>query len=500
MELPAAPTGWQALGPSGRRIGAARSKNEEAFLRLALTHATVTAGDAMVTVALAGSIFFSTDLNGARGRVLLSLVLTMAPFAVVAPFLGPAIDRSKGGRRLMVIVSAAGRAATCLYMARVVHNLLLFLPAALVMLILSKAHSVAKSALVPATVDSPGDLVKAGGRIAVLAAVAGFVGGAPAAVVLKVFDAHWVLRMAAVVYAAGAVMALRTRPAAPAEPAPADHIDATIRSRGVSLAAIAMASLRGISGFLTFAVAFSFRRAHAPTWWYGLVLAGGIVGGFAGNVIGPRLRDHLREERILILGLAIVGASGLFVAFVGGRLLIVLVAVAVGLADGFGQLAFDAIVQRDGSEGSRARSFARYEATFQITWVAAAVLPVALPIPTWLAALLVGLVAVGFAINYALGHYLVGRRPERPPRRAPFTPVKPRDLPTDPTLPPVEADGAPALEHWDPGGVRWSDAEPAPVRRAPAEPPAELPLEPRLPVDGTAGGPRRNPRRARTRE
>src|SRR6202035_3227321 len=127
-------TGWQPLSAAKGRMALPRSSNEEAFLRLALTHAAVTAGDAMVTVALAGSIFFSTDLNGARGRVLLSLLLTMAPFAVVAPFLGPAIDKSKGGRRLMVILSAVGRCFVCLYMARVVNNLLLFLPAALILL------------------------------------------------------------------------------------------------------------------------------------------------------------------------------------------------------------------------------------------------------------------------------------------------------------------------------------------------------------------------------
>ena len=43
------------------------------------------AGDTMVTVALAGSLFFDISPTAARGRVTLSLLLTMAPFAVVAP-------------------------------------------------------------------------------------------------------------------------------------------------------------------------------------------------------------------------------------------------------------------------------------------------------------------------------------------------------------------------------------------------------------------------------
>ncbi|MHB8467007.1 MAG: MFS transporter [Acidimicrobiales bacterium] len=514
-------TGWQPLGTAARRLaligGRDRQRSHEAFLRLALTHAAVTAGDAMVTVALAGSIFFSTSIDGARGRVLLSLALTMAPFAVVAPFLGPAIDKSRGGRRLMLIVSAVGRALTCLYMARVVHNLLLFLPAALILLILSKAHAVAKSSLVPATVDSPGELVKAGSRLAVLAAIAGFVGAGPAALVLNVFNARWVLRMAALAYGIGAVMAMRTRSAPPSELEPADHVDATVRSRGVSLASVAMAAIRGISGFLTFAVAFSFRRAHAPTWWYGLVLAGGVVGGFVGNLVGPFLRARLREEHILTVALATTGVTGLFVAFVGGRLLIVLVAFAVGLADGIGQLAFDAIVQRDGSEGSRGRSFARFEATFQVTWVAAAVLPVALPIPTGVAALLVGLAASAFAFNYILGRYVVVRtaahevgRPDAPMLDVDGSgglggqrdPLGRGELGgPDGAGPPGALDaagrvgaprgvdgagagaGAGPPARWDPG-IRWSEAEPAPIRHGQPPPPPPP-------------GPRRNPKRSR---
>ena len=55
------------------------------FAKLALAHALGVCGDIFVTVALADSIFFSvaTDANAARSKVLLYLVFTMAPFAVV---------------------------------------------------------------------------------------------------------------------------------------------------------------------------------------------------------------------------------------------------------------------------------------------------------------------------------------------------------------------------------------------------------------------------------
>ena len=73
------------------------------FVRLSRVHALSAAGDAMITVALAGSLFFSIDPSAARWRVGLYLALTIAPFAVVSPLIGPVIDRYAGGRRLMIL-------------------------------------------------------------------------------------------------------------------------------------------------------------------------------------------------------------------------------------------------------------------------------------------------------------------------------------------------------------------------------------------------------------
>ncbi len=118
------------------------------FGRLALTHVLMTAGDTLFAVSLAGSLFFSISPTAAKDKVLLYLLLTMGPFAVVAPALGPLIDRSRGARRGMVVASALGRAALCPFLARDIHSLLLF-PEAFAMLVLSKVYLVTKGALVP---------------------------------------------------------------------------------------------------------------------------------------------------------------------------------------------------------------------------------------------------------------------------------------------------------------------------------------------------------------
>ena len=120
----------------------------------------------------------------------------MAPFAVVAPVLGPLLDRTRGGggssspRR-----RPAARSSACSWRARSTSSLLY--PLAFAMLVLSKGHSVAKSALVPAVVDDPDELVRANSRLALIAILGGTVAAPFAAAILKVSSAAWVLRFGA---------------------------------------------------------------------------------------------------------------------------------------------------------------------------------------------------------------------------------------------------------------------------------------------------------------
>jgi hypothetical protein len=87
------------------------------FARLVYAQAAGACGDAAIIVSMAGSIFFSSPTSAARGKVLLFLLITMTPFMLIAPVLGPALDRMKGGRRLFLISSVAGRALLCVALA-----------------------------------------------------------------------------------------------------------------------------------------------------------------------------------------------------------------------------------------------------------------------------------------------------------------------------------------------------------------------------------------------
>ncbi len=249
----------QALARAGQLVRdslAALLDQDTPFGRLALSHVLLIAGDTMVTISLAGSLFFSISPEAAKGKVLLYLLLTMAPFAVVAPVLGPLVDTSRGARRVLIVVSGACRAAMCIVMAVGLKSLLVF-PEAFTMLVLSKLYLVTKASLVPllperlpgappraspAVAGEPsggagggsaggggagsaaaGDsgagagagssgrdgLATTNARLALLASLAGFAAAVPAVAVLKLGGAAWVLRMDAFVFAAGALSALR---------------------------------------------------------------------------------------------------------------------------------------------------------------------------------------------------------------------------------------------------------------------------------------------------
>ena len=107
------------------------------------------AGDAFVIVSLAGTIFFNTSVEQARGKVVLFLVVTMAPFAVLAPFIGLALDRVQQGRKYLLAGTLLARGLLCYAMSAAVKNPLTLLPAAFGVLVLQKAFGVVRASVAP---------------------------------------------------------------------------------------------------------------------------------------------------------------------------------------------------------------------------------------------------------------------------------------------------------------------------------------------------------------
>lgn len=397
-------SGDASLGPRPATSAGARAFVVSPFAKLARTHAASTMADAMVAASLAGSLFFSLPAGDARGPVLRYLVITMLPFAVMSPLIGPAIDRMKGGHRLMLIASAVLRSVLCYLMAQVITGgSLSFFLYALCLLVCQRAYSVARSALVPTVVRSDDALVEANSKLSLISGLASFVGVVPAAILLQLLGAQWSLGLGMVTYGAAAVIGLRITPVRVAEESADETERLELRGAGIILAGSAMGIIRGCVGFLTLLVAFDFRGGR-PAWQFAVVGAAGVASQLAGAALAPRIRTLTSEENLLTGVLALLVTGGflsLLVSDVSGAALL---AACVGFAAGGGKLAFDSILQRDAPDANRGRAFARFETRFQVTWVIGALLPVAIPLTARQ-----GFVVVFALAAVALGSYVVGR-------------------------------------------------------------------------------------------
>jgi MFS family permease len=376
--------------------------NSTGFVRLVQTHILSSSGDALVAVALAGSIFFSEDPNTARTKVALSLVMTMAPFAVVAPFLGPAIDRVPGGRKLVLMGAAGMRAVLCLLMATSLTSVALY-PIAFLSLVFSKTHAVAKSAAIPEIVQDEHLLVKANSILAVSAVASSFVVGGVGYGFASVIGEEWVLRIGAVLFVMGAALAMEVGIKSFHQVQERGAKTAfTLRNTGVLHAGAVMATLRASVGFLAFLIAFELRRDGAPMVWFGLAISAGMVGTSLGNLIAAGIRKHVREETMLIVAPVVVGVCALVLTQSAGRWASAALAGVLGFVTAMAKLAFDSLVQRDAPSAVHARSFARFEAVFQLVWVFGALIPVTLTISTVMGYVLLASATIGVAIWYKL--------------------------------------------------------------------------------------------------
>ncbi len=388
------------------------------FATLARAYAASLAGDAFVAVALAGSLFFTVPAETARTDVALYLLVTMTPFALVAPVLGPALDRAKTRRVTVAAASSLGRAVLCVLMARHAQSLLLY-PEAFGALVLMKGFQVTKSAMVPAVVTGRDELVRANSRLTLAGVFGGAIAGAVAVGILRIGGTTWTLVVGAGVYLFAAWLILKVPVAVTAEVAAGIAPSAEMRHvhlAGIRLASVAMAVVRGGVGFLTFLLAFALKREGEPAWFYGAVIGVSSLGGLCGAVAAPRLRKALREEAVLVISLAAPAAVAVMGARSQGRPAALMVAFTLGLGAAAGRAGFDSLVQRDAPDTLWGRAFARYEAYFQLAWVLGAFGPVMLSISTGTGLLVLALILGAGGFLYLAGlaaDTLVGSRERR---------------------------------------------------------------------------------------
>src|SRR5689334_4010003 len=234
----------------------------------ALTYATMMtyAVDAAVAVALANTLFFAAARAESVTNVALYLAITAAPFAVVAPVIGPLLDRVQRGRRAALALTFALRAVLAVVMAFQYHTWLLY-PAAFGTLVLSKSFVVLKAAVTPRVLPPTITLVTTNSRLTTFGLAAGGVFGGVAAGVAWLADSPGALIFTAVLGVVGTVLCLRiprwvesTAGEVPAALRSTRRGRRTPMGRGVAVALWGNAAIRVLTGFLTLFVAFVVKQ------------------------------------------------------------------------------------------------------------------------------------------------------------------------------------------------------------------------------------------------
>lgn len=438
---------FTSTGRLVRRVTHAHGAGESGLGKLIELHGVNGAGDVMITVSLASTVFFAVPTDEARGRVALYLAITMAPFTLLAPVIGPLLDRLPHGRRAAMATAMLARAVLALVLSHaVVGGSLELYPAALGVLVASKAYGVVRSAVVPRLLPPNFSLVKANSRVT-LGGLLATGAAAPVGAGLQMLGPRWPLYGACALFVLGAFLSFRLPPVVdsakgertarllPGEPVrlskapggseergpspegspgasegspgasessrgaagaspgagPADTRAGRARRRPglrsvgptVMFALGANASLRGLSGFLIFFLAFLLR--DQPLGGQSAAVSLGVVGVAAGtgNALGTAVGAWLRARAPEVIIVIVVGGV-LGVAITSAALYSQLLVAALGACAGFGQalakLSLDALIQRDVPEQVRSSAFARSETFLQMAWVLGGAIGIALPL------------------------------------------------------------------------------------------------------------------------
>jgi MFS family permease len=352
--------------------------------------------DAALAVALANTLFFAAAKADSTGKVLLYLLLTVAPFAVIAPLIGPLLDRIQSGRRIALAISSFGRALLALTMALKFDSWVIY-PCALGMLVLSKSFGVLKAALTPRVLPEEITLVKTNSRLSVFGLIAGGVAGAVAAGFSWLANSPGALFFTAACAVVCGVLCLRI-PAwveSTEGEVPVRKRDRDPKQRVLPQAVAATlwtnATIRIETGFLALFVAFVVKSMyqsssvvapadgslpaplHPHTGFMQLALLGAVgaaagIGGFVGNALGARLTLR-NPERVAVFSLGAIILSVVVAILLPGLVTAGLVAFVGSTGSSLAKVCLDSVIQRDLPEVTRASAFGRSESVLQLSWV-----------------------------------------------------------------------------------------------------------------------------------
>ena len=399
-----------------QRAARAQGAEESGLSRLIYLHAANAAGDAAVAISLATTVFFAGATSEARSQVALFLGLTMLPFAIVAPLIGPFLDKFSHGRRWAIGATVAIRAFQCWVLAgAVAADSALLYPAALGVLVSSKAYGVTRAAAVPRLLPDGFTLVKANGRVS-LAGMVGAAVSAPLAGLAATVGSEWALRYAFLVFVVGTIAAIRLPEkvdSTAGEQQMSLRPDETGRRRGtqippaVAFALRANCGPRWLSGFLILFLAFLLRDHPIDGWEDRRELLVGMVIGAAGlgnglavvlAALAKKVNPAVTVVVMLVLDAAMVILGALFYSLIT----LVALGLVAGLSQSLAKLSLDATIQYGVPRHIQASAFARSDTTVQLAWVIGGFVGIAMPLNARLGLSVAGVVLVAWTV-FVLG-------------------------------------------------------------------------------------------------
>ena len=396
-------------------------------------------GDTLVTLALAGTLFFDVPSEAARENVARYLLITLAPFAVLGPVLGSIYARFPAAYRGGLAMGAATRAGVAILMLVVGLNDIWLYPLAFLLLVFSRFHGISRSSLLPVVVDRPVELVSANARLARIGVIAGgfaVVVGAP----MVSFVGPWLALIVASAFFVWSASAALQVPRAPGRQLAVPLGEITDQAtterrkftlpRSVRLARLATAGVRLLNGFLLLLVAFAFRDEEAGLLDFGALLGAAGAGFLIAAFVSPWLESRLREEPMVVSSLAVEAAAAFIAAQVFGLGAAAALAAAAGFAWGTAKFAYDGLLQWAVSPERRGTAFISSETTFQLVWVMGAIVPVVVTVPIKVGLALAGVAALLWQVVYIAG-LLVPLNEQRRAEVSRPTPETPRRDVTD---------------------------------------------------------------------
>ena len=403
-----------------RRAATADGADRSGLTALTFPVMASNAADAALAVALANTLFFSAATAESKTKVALYLLITVAPFALLAPVIGPMLDRLQRGRRVALAASFVGRALLAIVMAQHFNDWLLY-PAALGFMVLTRSFGLLKAAVTPRVLPPGMTLTRTNSRLAVFGLAAGGVVGAAAAGFALAFGSAGALLFTAAVCLVGVWLCLRI-PAwvevTEGEVAASllDHGDEQPRSgrrreplsQHVVVALWGNGTIRILTGFLTLFVAFAVKAhtEHSP--WKQLVLLGMVgaaagAGNITGNALGAR-RHFVKPDQVILTCVGIVLGAALLAALMGDIATAVLVGLVGSTCSSLAKVCQDAVIQHDMSEESRASAFGRTETILQLSWTFGGALGLLLPPVYWLGFTVISALLLVGTIQTAMAH------------------------------------------------------------------------------------------------